>query len=125
MATNNGDLLTPEIEAEIQSLAKEENRSATEVLEAALKAYRLQRLAAYGRAKTIELGLRPRSEAHAETHGGQSHSRSARSARRARAVVRGVTADTNVYVSALAFGGKPLQILEMAAQGLMMVTAPP
>jgi len=66
MATNNGDLLTPELEAEIQSLAKEENRSATEVLEAALKAYRLQRLSMYGQAKTKELGLRPRSRAHAE-----------------------------------------------------------
>jgi hypothetical protein len=37
-----------------------------EVVEAALKAYRLMRLAAYGKAKTKELGLRPRSEAHAE-----------------------------------------------------------
>ena len=64
MATNDGVLLTPELEAEIQSLAKEENRTATEVLEAALKAYRLQRLAAYGQAK--QLRLRPRSEAHAE-----------------------------------------------------------
>lgn len=34
----------------------------------------------------------------------------------------GVTADTNVYVSALAFGGKPLQILEMAAQGLIRLS---
>ena len=33
-----------------------------------------------------------------------------------------VTADTNVYVSALAFGGKPLQILEMAAQGLIRLS---
>lgn len=66
MATNDGVLLTPELEAEIQSLAKEENRTATEVLEAALKAYRLQRLAAYGQAKAKHLGLRPRSEAHAE-----------------------------------------------------------
>jgi predicted transcriptional regulator len=66
MATNNGDLLTPELEAEIQSLAKEENRTPMEVMEAALKAYRLQRLAAYGKAKVKELGLRPRSEAHAE-----------------------------------------------------------
>ena len=66
MATNNGDLLTPELEAEIHTLAKEENRTPVEVLEAALKVYRLQRLAAYGRAKTKELGLRPRSEAHAE-----------------------------------------------------------
>jgi hypothetical protein len=66
MATNNGGLLTPELEAEIQSLAKEEKRTALEVVEAALKAYRLQRLAAYGQAKTKELGLRPRSQAHAE-----------------------------------------------------------
>jgi putative PIN family toxin of toxin-antitoxin system len=36
--------------------------------------------------------------------------------------VLGVTADTNVYVSALAFGGKPLQILEMAAQGLIRLS---
>ena len=50
MATN-GDLLTPALEAEIQSLAKEENRTPMEVVEAALKAYRLQRLAAYGKAK--------------------------------------------------------------------------
>ena len=35
-------------------------------MEAALKAYQLQRLAAYGKAKVKELGLRPRSEAHAE-----------------------------------------------------------
>lgn len=34
----------------------------------------------------------------------------------------GVTADTNVYVSALAFGGKPLQILEIAAQGLIRLS---
>ena len=34
----------------------------------------------------------------------------------------GATADTNVYVSALAFGGKPLQILEMAAQGLIRLS---
>lgn len=34
----------------------------------------------------------------------------------------GVTADTNVYVSALAFGGKPLQLLEMAAQGLIRLS---
>ena len=66
MASNNGDLLTPELEAEIESLAKEENRTPIEVLVAALKAYRLQRLAAYGQAKAKELGLRPRSEAHAE-----------------------------------------------------------
>ena len=66
MATHNGDLLTPQLEAEIQSLAKEENRTATEVLEAALKAYRLQRLASYGQAKTKELGLLPRSQARAE-----------------------------------------------------------
>ena len=65
MATN-GDLLTPALEAEIQSLAKEENRTPMEVVEAALKAYRLQRLAAYGKAKAKELGLRPRSDAHAE-----------------------------------------------------------
>jgi hypothetical protein len=44
-----------------------------EVREAALKAYQLQRLAAYGKAKVNELGLRPRSEAHAE----RSRSRSA------------------------------------------------
>ena len=66
MASNNGDLLTPELEAEIESLAKEENRTPIEVLVAALKAYRLQRLAAYGQAKAKELGLRRRSEAHAE-----------------------------------------------------------
>ena len=66
MSTNNGDLLTPELEAEIQSLAKEEKRTALEVVEAALKAYRLQRLPMYGQAKTKELGLRPRSQAHAE-----------------------------------------------------------
>ena len=66
MATDNGDLLTPELEAELQNIAKEENRKPAEVLEAALKAYRLQRLAAYGRAKSRELGLRPRSEANAE-----------------------------------------------------------
>jgi len=36
--------------------------------------------------------------------------------------VLGATADTNVYVSALAFGGKPLQILEMAAQGLIRLS---
>jgi uncharacterized protein len=36
--------------------------------------------------------------------------------------VLGVTADTNVYVSALAFGGKPLQILEIAAQGLIRLS---
>ena len=66
MASNDGDLLTPELEAEIESLAKEENRTPIEVLVAALKAYRLQRLAAYGQAKAKELGLRPRSEAHAE-----------------------------------------------------------
>lgn len=66
MATNNGDLLTPELEAQIQSLAKEEKRTALEVVEAALKAYRLQRLSVYGQAKTKELGLRPRSQAHAE-----------------------------------------------------------
>ena len=36
--------------------------------------------------------------------------------------MQGVTADTNVYVSALAFGGKPLQILEMAAQGLIRLS---
>jgi len=66
MATNNGDLLTPELQAEIQSLAKEENRLPMEVLEAALKAYRLQRLAAYGQAKSRELGLRPHSERDAE-----------------------------------------------------------
>lgn len=29
----------------------------------------------------------------------------------------GVTADTNIYVSALVYGGKPLQLLEMAARG--------
>lgn len=34
----------------------------------------------------------------------------------------GVRVDTNVYVSALAFGGKPLQILEMAAQGLIRLS---
>ena len=34
----------------------------------------------------------------------------------------GVTADTNVYVSAFAFGGKPLQILEIAAQGLIRLS---
>ena len=34
----------------------------------------------------------------------------------------GATADTNVYVSALAFGGKPLRILEMAAQGLIRLS---
>ena len=66
MATNNGDLLTPELEAEIQSLAKEENRLPVEVLEAALRAYRLQRLAAYGQAKSRELGFRPHSERDAE-----------------------------------------------------------
>jgi uncharacterized protein YdiU (UPF0061 family) len=66
MATDNGDLLTPELEAEIQSLAREENRPATEVLETALRAYRLQRLAAYGQAKAKELGLSPSSEADAE-----------------------------------------------------------
>ena len=43
-----------------------ENRTPIEVMEAALKAYRLQRLAAYGKAKVKELRLRPRSEAHAE-----------------------------------------------------------
>lgn len=36
----------------------------------------------------------------------------------------GVTADTNVYVSAFAFGGKPLQILEIAAQGLIRLSIP-
>jgi len=36
--------------------------------------------------------------------------------------VLGVTADTNVYVSAFAFGGKPLQILEIAAQGLIRLS---
>jgi len=66
MATNNSALLRPELEAEIQTIAKEENRTPTEVLQAALKAYRLQRLAAYGRAKAKELELRPRSEAGAE-----------------------------------------------------------
>ena len=34
----------------------------------------------------------------------------------------GVTADANVYVSALAFGGKPLQILEIASQGLIRLS---
>ena len=34
----------------------------------------------------------------------------------------GVTADTNVYVSAFAFGGKPLQLLELAAQGLIRLS---
>ena len=66
MAISNGDLLTPELKAELQSLAQEENRTPSEVLEAALKAYRLQRLAAYGQAKSREMGLRPRSEAQAE-----------------------------------------------------------
>jgi len=36
--------------------------------------------------------------------------------------VLGVTADTNVYVSALVFGGKPLRILELAAQGLIKLS---
>jgi len=36
--------------------------------------------------------------------------------------VLGVTADTNVYVSALVFGGKPLRILELAAQGLVRLS---
>ena len=34
----------------------------------------------------------------------------------------GVTADTNVYVSAFAFGGKPLQLLELATQGLIRLS---
>lgn len=33
-----------------------------------------------------------------------------------------VTADTNVYVGALAFGGKALQIVEIAAQGLIRLS---
>jgi putative PIN family toxin of toxin-antitoxin system len=33
--------------------------------------------------------------------------------------VIGVTADTNVYISALEFGGKPLQILVAARRGLI------
>jgi uncharacterized protein len=36
--------------------------------------------------------------------------------------VQSVTANANVYVSALAFGGKPLQILEMAPQGLIRLS---
>jgi len=72
MATNNGDLLTPELEAEIQSLAKQENRTPIDVLEAALKAYRMQRLPAYGQAKAKELALRPHSEAHAERIGSKA-----------------------------------------------------
>lgn len=33
-----------------------------------------------------------------------------------------VTADSNIYISALMFGGKPLQILEMALEGEIELT---
>lgn len=33
-----------------------------------------------------------------------------------------VTLDTNVYISALAFGGRPLRVLEMATEGLIAVS---
>jgi hypothetical protein len=59
-------LLTQEQVKEIEALAREEDRSSTEVVDSMLKIYRLRRLAEYGQAMAKELGLEPKSEAHAE-----------------------------------------------------------
>ena len=64
-AVRNGTVTEEQLK-EIEALARAENRPAAEIVDAALKLYKLKRLGAYGKQNAAEQGLDAKSEAHAD-----------------------------------------------------------